>query len=608
MTVIENHAVLFDLLKQAKKFSFDSETTGLNWQKGDYAFLWAFATDTQEFIVDLRRTHTTNFYDEFYKLLQDPEIHLIGTNTKFDLHMALSQRRTLVSLNARISDTTILMRLYDSDALRVGLEATGELVGIPKDDTVKKWIQKNKAYRYDKLPNGELEKIPRFDIVPDEILYRYASIDARVTYDGFIFLNNKLCTLDTYNRSLSGDKSIFKVIKKEEDLLKTLFHMERRGVLLDYEYTSKGLHSEENRHKCARTEIEEITGRTFIDSSKALIEIFGVTSDIIRSAPRTEKGNVSFTDSFLSSVEHPVAKAIIRYRKAYKKSGTYYANFIHLSDNNRIIHTNFRQSQTSTGRLSCSSPNLQNVSNDDDSEFPIRGCFISPPDFYIVSIDYQAQEMRMMLDMAGEKVLADEIIAGKDVHQATADLVGVSRKQAKTISFGLLYSMGVTKLAGALGVSLAEGQELRNEYFKGLRNVESFIGRVMRKAEKGMISNIAGRIYKFEKKYSYKAVNYLIQGSSSEITKTAMIGCEDFLSDKESKLVLSVHDELVFYVHKNELDMIPKLATIMKESYTHDILPMDVGIEIGTRWSEMEDYSEWLEKQKQSSQEELEKT
>jgi DNA polymerase-1 len=248
------------------------------------------------------------------------------------------------------------------------------------------------------------------------------------------------------------------------------------------------------------------------------------------------------------------------------------------------------------------------VSNDDDSEFPIRGCFISPPDFYIVSIDYQAQEMRMMLDMAGEKVLADEIIAGKDVHQATADLVGVSRKQAKTISFGLLYSMGVTKLAGALGVSLAEGQELRNEYFKGLRNVESFIGRVMRKAEKGMISNIAGRIYKFEKKYSYKAVNYLIQGSSSEITKTAMIGCEDFLSDKESKLVLSVHDELVFYVHKNELDMIPKLATIMKESYTHDILPMDVGIEIGTRWSEMEDYSEWLEKQKQSSQEELEKT
>lgn len=608
MIVIENHAVLFDTLRKAKKFAFDSETTGLRWQKGDYAFLWSFATDMQEFIVDLRKIDPAPFYSELISLLEDPDMHFIGTNTKFDLHMALSQHKRACSLKARISDTSILMRLNNSDALMVGLAALGDLIGNAKDDTLKKWIQKNKAYRYEKLPNEELEKIPRFEIVPEGILYKYAAQDARVSFDGFKFLERELVKLDTYNQTIAGDKSVFKALRKEEDLLKVLFHMEQRGVLLDFEYTDKGLHCETNRVNTARREIEELTGRAFIDSSKALIEVFGATSDLIRSAPRTQKGNVSFTDSFLSSVDNPIAKAIIRYRKAYKKSGTYYSNFLHLRDIEGIIHTNFRQSQTSTGRLSCSDPNLQNVSNDDDSEFPIRGCFIAPPEFYLVSIDYQAQEMRMMLDMAGEKVLADEIIAGKDVHQATADLVGVSRKQAKTISFGLLYSMGVTKLADALGVTLSEGQRLRNEYFKGLMNVKSFISRVMRKAEKGKISNVSGRIYKFDKKFSYKAVNYLIQGSSAEITKTAMIECERFLESMKSKLILSVHDELVFYAHKEEMWIIPELARIMKESYTHDILPMDVGIEIGTRWSEMEDYSEWLEKQKQPSPQELEKT
>lgn len=585
MILLENHAMLFDALKKAQTFSFDTETTGLKWYSTDYPIILSFATLTEEFVVDLRKVSPEPFFSGLRELLLDPEIHLIGTNTKFDLHMVKAYE-----IKARVSDTQILMRLNDSDSLKTGLEALGELVGIAKDDTVKKWIQKNKAYRYEFLPNGDPVKIPRYDAVPEEMLYTYAARDARVTFEGYHFLVRELEKLDAYNRTLAGDKSIFNCLHKEEDLLKVLLNIEKRGVLLDLEYTSQGLHHEENHVKEAREDYQKLTGRDFVDSSKALVEAFGSDSAIVRSAPRTEKGNVSFTDSFLSSLNEPVAEAILRFRKSHKKSGTYYSNFVYLKGSDGRIHTNFRQSQTSTGRLSSSDPNLQNVSNDDDSRFPIRGCFIAPEGYDILSIDYQAQEMRVMIDMAGQEDLAREILNGKDVHQATADLLGIDRKSAKTINFGLLYGMGVTKMAGALDVPLQEAQRLKNEYFKGLQEVGSFTKRVVAKAEKGRLSNLAGRIYKFDKKFAYKAINYLIQGSSSEITKTAMIECEKFLQDKKTKLVLSVHDELVFYLHESEHYLVPELASIMKVSYTHDILPMDVGIEIGKRWSEMREY------------------
>jgi DNA polymerase-1 len=601
MIVITNPTQLFDILKTKKKFSIDSETTGLKWQKGDYAFLWSFADADEEYIVDLREVNFKDFYTGLHELLDSPDAFIIGANPKFDLHMVPG----LTTFKPVVSDIQILYRLLNNDTLKVSVDTIATHYGKSKDDKVKEWIQKNKAYRYEKSVYGDLEKIPRYDAVPNEIMYPYAAQDARLHYDLFELLVKDLDNLDEYNRGKkTRTKTIQDEINLEYDMTRVLFEMETRGVMIDEAYTGTALSSERGKAESARKRLEEITGATFTDSAKALEGIFGVDSDIVRSAPRTEKGSLSFADSYLSTLEHPAAKLITEHRTAYKAARTYYANFIDLASqrgDSKFIHTNFRQSSTATGRLSASDPNMQNITAIEDIEYPVRGCFVSPQDYYWVSMDYQAQEMRLMFDRAGQEDVIADIKGGLDVHQATANLMRVSRKAAKAINFGILYGMGAQKLADSIGVSLEEARMLKRKYLMALPKVSEFIDIIVSGAKRGKISGIFGRIYQFQERWAYKAINYLIQGGSASMTKKAMISCNNFLKGTKSSLVLSVHDELVFYIHKDETDLISTLKRLMIEAYPHISLPMDVGVEIGHRWSELQEYSVWHQNQKQSS-------
>lgn len=608
MIVVENPALLFEELSNHKVISMDCETTGLKWQRGDYAFMWSFATDQESYIYDIRRSGGQDFYERLYQLLMNPEQIVLGVNPKFDLHMTGIQE-----YKAQVIDISIMRRLVNTNALAVGLAAIAEEIGLKKDDEVKKWIQKNKAYRWEKSYSGELIKIPRYDMVPDTIMYNYAAIDAEIPVKAYRYYMQKLSEMDVYNQALTiqEDKSLFKVLTKEVEVTRVLFNMEKRGFLLDEEYCINADATERAKVHLATEKFKELTGRDFKDSAKYFVELLGESHELIQNAPRTKKGALSFTDEYLSGTDNEIAKTIVQYRKAAKKSGTYYSGFLDLCrratgmDAGPVpptIHTNFRQPQTATGRLSASDPNLQNVSNEDSSDNQVRGCFIAPPDHYIVSIDYQAQEMRVMLDFAGEETVISEVKKGKDLHLATAEMMGVSRKEAKTINFGILYGMGGQKLADSLEVTLDAAKLLKQKYMRSLVRVAGFIDRVISKARnQGKITNIEGRVYSFDKGFEYKAINYLVQGSSAEITKTAMIYCERLLAPYISKMVSSIHDELVFYVHKDELFLIEQIAQAMKDAYKHRSLPMDVGIEIGTRWSEMEGYREWLDNQNQTS-------
>lgn len=593
MIVVKNLVGLDQILTKASTIAFDSETTGLQWQKGDYAFMWAFATHEEEYIFDLRESNPAPFYEVLHKHLNDPTKTFIGANVKFDLHMS-----KVADYQAPVVDVQIMARLCNSSRMTVALAELAKEIGQQKIDAVKEWIKKNKAYKYSTNSLGELVKTPRYDAVPEEIMYPYAAQDARVTFDLYKHYMARLSEVNKYNENLlvRGNKDVFTSLKREIEITRVLFRMEKRGVLLDVDFTNSAFNSERSLVLSAAETFKQLTGRDFLDSSKLFIEIWGATSDIVQNAPRTEKGNISFTDSYLSSVDSPVARVVTEYRTAYKKVGSYYSSFLDLQDSNKIIHTNFRQASTATGRLSASDPNLQNVSNMDESQFPVRGCFIAPPDFYLVSIDFQAQEMRVMLDQAGEDAVIEKVLLGEDLHQATADMMGCSRKEAKTINFGILYGMGIAKLAASLGVSEDEARALKKLYMSRLPNVAAFTQQVIRKAKNtGKISNIIGRVYNFDEGFSYKAVNYLIQGSSSEITKNAMLLCEEFLflHSSKSRMILSVHDELVFYVHRDELNLVDGLAQKMREAYKYEKLPMDVGVEIGTRWSSMEGWDEF---------------
>ena len=243
---------------------------------------------------------------------------------------------------------------------------------------------------------------------------------------------------------------------------------------------------------------------------------------------------------------------------------------------------------------------MQNVTKgkDKESRFPIRRCFIPPPDSFLVSVDLDQVEYRLMLDYAAEKDVIRQVVDGVDVHQATANMMGVDRASAKTINFMLLYGGGPLKLAHELKIPLREAKSLRELYFDRLPKVTSLIKAIIRKAETDkVIYNWFGRVYRFpDKRFAYKAPNYLIQGGCADVMKIGMVeaGNDKLLKGTRSTQVLSVHDELVFYVHKDELDLVPKIQQIVEKAYPYKHLPLTAGVEISSiSWGDTEDFDAW---------------
>lgn len=361
------------------------------------------------------------------------------------------------------------------------------------------------------------------------------------------------------------------LVNNEMELLKLCAKMEYEGVLLDREYVNKSYEYEERKIEEAKQDFEKDTGRTYRDSSKLFAEIFTERGERF---PRTEKGNPSFRGDFLERCTSPTASLIHRIRYHEKRANTYFKNFLYYMDNADYIHPSMNQAGTVTGRFSYSNPNLQNVPKEDDPENAtnpsnIRRSFICPPKFKLLSIDYDQQEYRLMLDYAGEKKLISKVMQGADVHQATADLLKVSRKQAKTLNFMILYGGGIDKLSAALGCGRVEATRIRNEYFQKLPNVASLLKRVKQKGEDvGFIRNKFGRIYWCpDLRYSYKLPNHLIQGAGADVIKFAMVQMQPLLRYRKSRLVLQVHDELLFYLSDEEEHLVDELRAVMESIY-----------------------------------------
>jgi len=360
-------------------------------------------------------------------------------------------------------------------------------------------------------------------------------------------------------------------------------------VKVDLEYTKKALAHERGIYEKCEKDIAEISGVPFVDSNKSLRDIF---EKVGIQAGLTEKGNPSFTDANLAEINHPIAALVRTYRESYKKCSTYYEAFLKLNVDG-TIHPNFRQMGTATGRMSMSNPNFQNQINEEDleSEWKIRNAIIPRERYFLLGVDYKALEFRAMLFYAGENKLLDLIAAGHDPHQATADLVGVTRKQAKTINFMLLYGGGAAKLAMSLGVSLEEGKRLKEKYFRALPKVKQFLYAVQDRAKsRGYVLSKFGMAYYF-RDHHYKATNYLIQGSTAHAVKSAMVSLAEFLKYRRSYMVLQVHDEIVFNICETESHIVQDICDIMKAQWPWDDRVLDVSCEYSYKsYGEMKPY------------------
>lgn len=576
---------IIDSLRSSGKRGLDVETTGLTQDDRIFSLIIADEHETYYFNFKLYSSClTVGFHPDYFldaqhvyrrlneEVFSNPESTWYIHNAKFDMRMVFKEGCTL---EGRVHCSYAVERVLKNNLMGKSaykLEGLALRRGYQKDDAVEEYIKKHKLITKVNIPGKKkVVELKHFDQVPFNIIAPYGERDGHLHRTIGLMQEIELAALEASKPPFHP--SYYPVVENEIRLTKTLFRMEDRGVKIDRPFVAKALEYEIDQVRQAEKSFLEFTGEVFTDSNKPLSMIFDRLGE---KYPTTEKGNPSFAADVLEEMTTPVAALINKIRYHEKRAGTYYSSFLHFADSNDIIHADARQAGTETGRFSYRDPNLQNVPKEDEQEdeatpYHVRQSFIPRDGHFFYSKDFRQQEFRMMLDYAGELALIKAINEGEDVHEATAKLCGITRKQAKTINFGLLYGMGVQKLAAALGLSVKQAKELRALYFGRLPKVRDFIDNVIQAGEsRGYIYNWAGRrCHVARRDWAYILPNHLIQGGCADVIKFAMNQIDQYLIDNrlQTRMLLQVHDELLFECPFGEEKVIEELGRIMESVY-----------------------------------------
>jgi len=579
--------------------AIDTETTGLNPYHGDRLFSIIISTcdDDYYFNFNERPDHLGNqaptvlnriYLEEINTFLKKHTRTIYMHNAKFDLHFLAKEGINLE--HQKVVCTQAAARLVHNQLPSYSLAALGELIGHKKDDTVEKYISKNKLYTLVDVGKKKPRKDLHYDLVPFNIISNYGMQDGRVTYELGRYISNRLRDLSLEHVNL-GLPQLDQVTNNEIELTQTLFKMESRGALIDQEYCQEAFNYEKEMYLEAAEKFYVLTGEPFEDAASCFKKVF----DKMGLEPgRTAKGNPSFSEENLP--DNPVTQLILQYRKHYKRAHTYFKNYLDLVGPDGAIHCNFRQSGTSTGRMSSSYPNLQNVPKrgEDSSKYPVRRCFIPRPGYFLAMIDWDQMEYRMLLDIAREEETIRKINEeGLCVHQATAKMMEVEREPAKTLNFMLLYGGGATKLAMALHTSVVKAKQLKSLYFRTLGRVKTLVKAIISTSERrGFIVNWLGRRLLLDERGSYKMPNHYIQGGCGDVCKKAMNKIDSYLESKDAFMLLQVHDELIFEVAYGHEYVLEEIKNIMENTYPHHALPLTAGVDVSkTDWFNKEGYN-----------------
>lgn len=555
--------------------ALDTETTGLRPFQGDRPFSVVMADDEVEWYLDLRDDVSTEAVSSLRLILLESKKTFYMQNAKFDIHHMSTLGIDMC--HHTIVDTNVMARLVCSWLPSYSLSSLAKhFLGDEKSDEVKEWCDSNPEGKSQVvLENGRTETRYHYDKAPHEMVERYACIDARLTYDLAVTLQGQLSKRALEFPELPIVDSI------ETALTPVVARMERSGVLVDMEFVELARLQELEAIRVAEAEYERLTGVDHVKSVKAYANVFGEGL-----AGRTEEGRLTFNKEVLAKIDDPAAAAAREIARA-KASLNFFFAFKRFSDSESRIHTDFRQAGTRAGRFSSADPNLQNLKRNEDGEEHhgpnVREAIIPDHEHCLVMIDYRQQEYRLMLDYAGEMHIIQQIMSGLDVHQSIADKVGIPRQKAKTLNFGLIYGAGQRKIGEMLDMPLTDARSLIRQYFYAMPEVKKFMATVKQRIEsRGYVRTWAGRRidYQYPSQESYAGVNHLIQGGCADITKRAMVLCDEHLRTRsaKSRLSLTIHDELVFNIHRSEVELVPELADIMIRSYPHLHLPMAVDV------------------------------
>jgi DNA polymerase-1 len=525
-------------------------------------------------------------------LLEDPSIKKIGQNIKFDFIIFYMNGIILNSME----DTMLMSYVLDAGKNRHNMDTLSEI------------HLNHKPIKFKELV-GTGKKEINFSEVEIDKAKDYAAEDADVTYRLY----------KKFYKSLKSEKlnNIYEIFEKP--LIKILAFMEIEGIKVDNKFLNTLSLKFEKKIEKIQKEIFKISKKEFnIASPKQLGEI--IYNDLkIAGLKKTKKGSFATSASVLEDLAfkgHEFAKLVLDWRQLSKLKNTYSDSLPeHLNPNTKRVHTSFLLAATTTGRLASSDPNLQNIPIKTEDGRDIRKAFIAEKDNVLISADYNQIEMRILADLADVKELKKAFKNNEDIHSLTAsqifniDIKKVDkdqRRKAKAINFGIIYGISQYGLAKQINVSNYEAEEFLNAYFAKFPEIKIYMDNTIKFCRKsGYVNNIFGRRSHFnsinDKNFNVRnfqeraAINAPIQGSASEIMRLAMIRIDKKLEEEKSiksKMLLQIHDELIFEVKKSEIKKMMKIIkdemiSVANSDYHSFSIPLTVDINSGNNWGEL---------------------
>ncbi|MEK9690864.1 MAG: DNA polymerase I [Pelagibacteraceae bacterium] len=530
-----------------------------------------------------------NVLDKLKPLLEDPSIKKIGQNIKYDFIVLYREGITI----SPMEDTMLMSYVLDAGKNRHNMDTLSELHLGHKTIAFKDLV-------------GSGKKEINFSDVEIEKAKDYAAEDADITF--------RLYKKFIKNLKLEKMINIYEIFEKP--MIEILAFMEMKGIKIDTNFLKSLSLKFEKKIEKLEKEIFKIAKKEFnIGSPKQLGDI--IYNDLkIAGLKKTKKGSFATSASVLEDLAfkgHKFPQLVLDWRQVSKLKNTYSdALPKHLNPTSNRVHTSFLLAATTTGRLASSDPNLQNIPIKSEDGRDIRKAFVAEKDHTLISADYNQIEMRILADLAGVKELKKAFKNNEDIHSLTAsqifniDIKKVDqdqRRKAKAINFGIIYGISQYGLAKQINVSNYEAEEFLNAYFAKFPEIKIYMDSTIKFCRKsGYVNNIFGRRSHFnainDKNFNVRnfqeraAINAPIQGSASEIMRLAMIRLQKNLNQNKklkSKMLLQIHDELIFEVPKNEVDemtkIIKKEMTSVSESEHHSFsTPLTVDINIGDNW------------------------
>jgi len=583
--------------EEAGEIAIDTETTSLDSHQAKLVGISLSTKIGQACYIPIGHSNGKNLIEKniinkIKPVLQDKSIKKIGQNIKFD-YIILYHRG--IDMNS-MEDTMLMSYALDAGKNRHNMDALSEIhLG-------------HKTISYKDLV-GTGKKQINFSDVDIKLAKKYAAEDADITYRLYkIFLKN-----------LKSEKllNIYEIFEKP--LIKILALMEINGVKVDKKFLKLLSDKFEKKINNLEKEIFKLSKKEFnIGSTKQLGEVI-YNEMKISSMKKTKKGSFATSAQVLEDLAfkgHKLPKLVLDWRQVAKLKNTYSDSLQeHINPTSKRVHTSFLLAATSTGRLASSDPNLQNIPIKSEDGKDIRKSFIAEDKYTLISADYNQIEMRILADLADVQELKKAFKNNEDIHSLTASQVfntnvnkidSNMRRKAKTINFGIIYGISQYGLAKQIGVSNIEAKDFLNSYFLKFPEIKDYMESTIKFCRRsGYVNNIFGRRTHItginDKNFNVRnfqeraAINAPIQGSASEIMRMAMIRIyEKFkeMKNLECKILLQIHDELIFEVKNGEAKKYSKIIqdemSSVKDSDLHSFsIPLLVDVNVGDNWGDL---------------------